>query len=306
MKNSKIGWTDDTNNPIVRADGGFYCFKCSPGCTNCYAEGVNNRFFNETHQPYMNMKEFPELKLKRDMLAKWARMVKPRKIFVSSMTDVFGEFVPDEWVFEILDAMIAAPKQTFQVLTKRAKRCRILVNQYCDRRSIGQLPNNIWIIPSVEDQKRASERIPELMKTRCSVRGLSMEPLIEAVDLTKILYQTDGTGPVERREYLDVINGWDYSMVGDVRVFDDQCDKIDWVVAGGESGRNARPMHPDWVTKIKDQCVGSFIPFFFKQWGEYAVGSDFDNVHKRNHYCVLSNGDNDVYGSQVLINGNRS
>src|ERR1700761_2972883 len=101
MINSHIGWTDDTYNPITMEGGGFYCFKVSPGCTNCYAETVNNRFNHDNALPYRNMKEYPNLVLNEGMLAGWARKKKSRKNFLSSMTDVFGEFVPDEWVYKI-------------------------------------------------------------------------------------------------------------------------------------------------------------------------------------------------------------
>lgn len=287
MNNSKIEWTDRTDNPIRVKGGGFYCTKVSEGCKNCYAEVVNNRFFNDTHVDYKVMHEPPELELREDILAAWARMSKPKKIFVSSMTDVFGEFVPDEWIFKILDAMIAAPKQQFQLLTKRATRMRQVVYRYCTSRDIKALPANICCMVSVENQKRAVERIAELQQTLCSCRGLSVEPLLGPIRFDDILtnvYANKGSFNYEKTPYLadivtalseknnereivvlkgEAVGCTSKSQLHSVLSF------IDWVVVGGESGRNARPMHPEWVISLRDQCAKYAVPFFFKQWGEW-------------------------------------
>ncbi len=243
MKNSKIEWTDNTENIIrIKGSRAYYCTKVSPGCKNCYAETMSRRLAAMGHDAvtyeYKVMKEPPALELRRDILADWAKRKHSQKLFVSSMTDVFGEFVPDEWVFEMLDAMIEATLQTFQVLTKRAGRMRELVNAYCDREGFAQLPAHIWLMVSVENQQYADERIPELLATQCSVRGLSVEPLLGSVDL---MISNGGAMP-----------------------------EIDWVIVGGESGYGARPIHPEWVRGLRDQCKENDIAFFFKQWGEWV------------------------------------
>lgn len=235
MAKSKIEWTDETDNPIRAKGGGWYCTKVSEGCTNCYAEAINHAGrFGGNGLPYRVMHDPPELELNRDMLAKWARMQKPKRHFVASMTDIFGEFVPDEWIFEILDAMAAAPLQTFQVLTKRIERAAILVPAYLAQCGLGCLPDNIWMGTSIENQARADERLPWLIKIPCKTRFVSCEPLL---------------GPLDLRPWLE-------------------SGGLDWVIVGGESGPHARPMEAEWVRDIRDQCqAAGVLPFFFKQWG---------------------------------------
>lgn len=236
MKNSKIEWTDDTDNPIQTVDGSFYCIKISPGCKFCYAEGQASRISHMRHKAplaFKVMKDVPELKLNRGMLQGWARKQKPTRRFVSSMTDIFGEFVPDAWCMEILDAMAAAPLQTFQVLSKRARRMCNIIRAWLELRGLDAVPANIWIGTSVEDQERARERLDWLIAIPCSVRWISAEPLLGPLDLTMWL------------------------------------DAFHWLVAGGESGHNARPAHPYWFQSLRDQCFDEGTAFFFKQWGEY-------------------------------------
>src|SRR5688572_19248247 len=116
---TNIEWTDVTDNIIIVEGGGWWCRKISPGCFNCYAARLNlSTYFGGNKLPYTG--EPPKLILRRDILKSWARQRKAKKHFVASMTDVFGEWVPVEWQFEFLDAMAAAPNQTFQILTKRA------------------------------------------------------------------------------------------------------------------------------------------------------------------------------------------
>lgn len=264
---SKIQWTDVTDNPIVVKGGGWYCTKVSEGCQNCYAERLNqSSFYGGNQLKYRHMKDQPELELRRDLLASWATQRKPKKHFVASMTDIFGEFVPDEWIFEILDAMRAAPTQTFQVLTKRVERAKIVIRQWLEAKGLVKLPPNIWPGVSVENQQRANERTPHLLAIPAKVRFLSCEPLIGEVDLTAIHYQGD------TEYYLNVLEcrytenphggygtwfGFGLSSLGGVS----------WVIIGGESGPNARPMSLDWARKIDFQCRQAGVPVFWKQLG---------------------------------------
>ena len=233
--NSKIEWTDDTDNPIVVEDGGWYCTKVSEGCKNCYAESLNhNGYYGGNGLDYKHLISGPpKLHLKREMLAGWAKKTKPKKRFVSSMTDILGEFVPDEWVFEIWDAQLAAPLQTFLDLTKRAERLYQLATRWLEMRGLSSMPPNIWPMVSAENQERANERIPWLYKIPAYVRGLSVEPLLGPVDL-----------------------GFSLGY-------------IDWVIVGGESGPGARPMHPEWARSLRNQCQAAGVAFFFKQWGQW-------------------------------------
>lgn len=247
MQKSKIEWTDSTYNPIRVKGGGFYCFKVSPACTHCYAETMARRIAamqHTTEQPYTNRLIFPEVELNTEMLESWAKKTRAKKNFVSSMTDVFGEFVPDYMVFEILDAMLAAPKQIFQVLSKRAERAYKLITDWLMLRGLKKLPKNIWIGFSVEDQIRAEERIAWLLKIPAFIKFLSCEPLLGLLNLKQAFNKKNG---------------------------------VKWVIVGGESGnkRTIRPMLTVWARFVRDQCEKARVPFFFKQFGEYI---DFEQM----------------------------
>lgn len=257
MIDSHIGWTDNTFNPVEVVGGGFYCVKVSPACKFCYAERVNKRicgFKNVTAYDYKVMDAPPPLHLREDILAKWARMKTPKKNFVTSMSDMFGEFVPEEWTFKIIDAAVAAPLQVFQFLTKRSKLMKERVNKYCQLRGINVLPSNIWLMVSVEDQDNV-KRVADLIATKCQVRGLSVEPLLGPVNLCleQTLEIAFKDAPPETR-------------------FDKPIYYIDWIIVGGESGQKARIMKPSWAYSIQRQCKMYDKAFFFKQWGEWVGG----------------------------------
>jgi protein gp37 len=249
-----IGWTHRTMNPIgVKDSKTFHCVKRSPACNNCYAEVMARRLAamgKTTFYPYKKLKVMPELALNRRMLRKWAKTKKPYLNFVTSMSDLFGEFVPKEWTFEILDAMIEAHKQVFQCLTKREDIMYDRVEEFCKLRGIDRLPDNIWLGMTVESQKYYDLRSPFLYRSRCSVRWLSMEPLLGPVDLA-----LSGTVPKD----------WGYGYVHISNL-------LHWVVVGGESGfpSKTRPTHPEWFRSLRDQCKADGVPFFFKQVGCWA------------------------------------
>jgi protein gp37 len=262
MQKSKIEWTNNTYNPIIVKGGGFYCFKVSDACTHCYAETQARRLvamIHITEQPYTNRLLFPEMELRRDMLASWAKKTKHKMNFVSSMTDIFGEFVPDEFVFEILDAMVAAPKQIFQILTKRGERSLNLVLKWLVERDRMALPRNIWFGMTVEHQKAADLLIPFLMKVPAYTRFLSCEPLLGPIDICSVI----------RAERFKDTGSFYSTYFG---------DDIHWVICGGESGiqKTIRPMHPDWARSLRDQCAAAKVPFFFKQWGEWHPTIDYN------------------------------
>ncbi len=230
---SKIQWTDLTQNPLRVATGGHYCEKVSPGCQFCYAESMNmNPWFKGNGQPYKPTKAGPpEMVLDAEMLASWARARKPKKRFICSMTDMFGEWVPDGMIFEILDAMGAAPKQTFQILTKRPERMAHLAARWMYENKITVFPANIWFGASAENQKTFLNRFPWLFSTAAQTQFLSLEPLLGPINL-----------------------GINFHG-------------IDWVIIGGESGPNARPIDLAWVEDILDQCRMANVPVFVKQLG---------------------------------------
>jgi len=215
---SAIEWTDATWNPVRG------CSKISPGCTHCYAETFAERFRGVPGHPY---EQGFDLRLVPDKLSEPLKWNGHRTVFVNSMSDLFHEDVPEEYIRAVVTVMQATPWHTYQVLTKRSKRLCSLLNN--DLRFAGDLAN-VWWGVSVEDQRHGLKRIPDLQATPATLRFLSIEPLLEDV------------GPLP-------------------------LDGIHWVIVGGESGHGARPMHEAWVTSILDQCRQHHVPFFFKQWG---------------------------------------
>ena len=299
---SSIEWTDATWNPIrarrwIAADGGsggapgadrrallgWHCEHASPGCAHCYAEGFNARL--GTQLPYKpGHRGDVEIYLDEKILLQPLRWKRPRKIFLGSMTDVFASFVTDEMLDRIFAVAALCPQHVLQVLTKRSDRMRAyladpetpnridcfmsaLLEELVDplsRRSddlratapaIADLGDdwplpNVWLGVSVEDQARADERIPDLLATPAAVRFLSCEPLLGRVDIC---------------EHLGI--WWNCTTRAWVR---ERPSPLHWIIAGGESGAKARPMHPDWARGLRDQCAAAGVPFFFKQWGEWA------------------------------------
>lgn len=299
--NTKIEWTDATWNPITG------CSVVSPGCTNCYAMKLaGTRLRNHPSRagltqgtkagPIWNGKvRFNEQWLQQPM--DWKR---PRRVFVCAHGDLFHESVPFDWIDRVFAVIALSPQHTFQVLTKRADRMREYMTEddgfgrwgYIDGRArqiyerrmgrpfpsgkilVGPLPN-VWLGVSAEDQRRADERIPLLLRTPAAVRWLSCEPLLGPIDLLSI--PRGGTPLNGAPPQVGAFAQWQRQpMRAKLR------DGIDWLVAGGESGKSARPMHPDWVRSLRDQCAAAGTAFFFKQWGEWQVASVANGHHDGN------------------------
>lgn len=232
MNKTTIEWTDYTWNPVTG------CTKVSAGCRSCYAETLFTRFGKRWGQP-----KFTEVKMHPDRLMEPVYLeekLRGKKVFVCDMSDLFHESVTDEFIFDVFETIWNCPLTIFQILTKRPERALKIMNQVGDKILVAMPLLNVWIGTSVEDQKTADERIPLLLQIPAAVRFLSCEPLIGPIDLNL------WTG----------LNAKNLNM-------------IHWVIAGGESGRMARPMHPDWVRSLRDQCATASVPFFFKQWGHY-------------------------------------
>lgn len=275
-----IEWTDATWNPLRG------CSRVSDGCRHCYAETVAHRF-GGPGLPYEGLTSLVngrpawtgEVRMIPELLDQPLRWKKPRRIFVNSMSDLFHENVPDEFIAQVFGVMAVAHWHTFQVLTKRADRMRDFVRrlpELAKRPDNHLLPggdgvgpfDNIWLGVSVENQIAADERIPLLLDTPAAVRWISAEPLLGAITL-------------ERPEPGDDIACGANTVC---RPWLIQC--LDWIVAGGESGPHARPTHPEWLRSLRDQCKAAGVPFFFKQWGELAPrggkltggGTDFSEI----------------------------
>ena len=275
---------------------GWFCTHASPGCVGCYAEAMNNRLGTAVAFKAQNAADV-ELFIDETMLTLPVRWRKPRTIFVCSMTDLFGEFVTDAFIDRLMSVAMSPATQhhTFIVLTKRGARMRAYFESFREdgqgwltrngvdgfKAEVGVAPNrwplpNVWLGVSVEDQRRADERIPDLLATPASTRFLSVEPLIAPVDLSAIA-----------RKRGD----------GFTRPLDGRFNTIDWVIVGGESGAKARPMCLAWARAIRDQCAAAGVAFFFKQWGEFAPVKVFDE-----HDTLIRAGDG-VYGAPGAVHG---
>jgi len=238
MNKTKIEWATAVWNPVTG------CTKVSEGCRNCYAEGIANRFWGE--------RKFTDVRCLPYRLKQPAKLKGHQRVFVNSMSDIFHNRVEYEFIKDIWSVMLANPQHTFMILTKRADRMAETVDLLL-RDGFGVLPN-IWMGVSAENQQAYDERAPYLLQTPAAVRFLSLEPLLSAIDLALL-----GTIPHSKP----------YSIV---------VSKIDWVIVGGESGTRARPMHPNWVRSIRDQCQEANVPFFFKQWGEWQLTNEREEM----------------------------
>lgn len=310
MGKTKIEWASDSWNPIrahrLSTEGepgrvGWHCEHVSEGCRNCYAETMNRRLGTGLEfKP--GVRGAIELFLDEKMLLAPLSWRKPRMIFVCSMTDLFAEFVPDEWINRMFAVMALCPRHTFQILTKRPTRMLHYFSFICNRDDLiadyalavsgwpkiahpdrtkekrmsimirvrNQLPN-LWAGVSCEDQQTADARVPDLLATPAAVRFVSCEPMLGSINLTKFIQP----GAVHHHPDNDLSNPAVQAIASAAaKRF---APRLDWVIIGGESGHGARPMHPDWARSLRDQCTAANVPFFFKQWGEFAWEGQHDS-----------------------------
>lgn len=260
---SKIEWTDVTWNPVTG------CSKVSDGCKNCYAERMTARF-RKDHKPWTLANAQHNIKLHSDRLSIPLTWKKPRKVFVNSMSDLFHDLVPVDYILRVFLTMRNTPWHTYQVLTKRAERMKWFMNDFLPAAEaladatlqVKPPPSNVWLGVSVENQQAADERIPLLLQTPAAVRFLSCEPLLGPVDIAWSLSRNPldiGSGILSRGHFSPGL---------------ETLKPLQWIICGGESGPEARPMHPDWARSLRDQCVDAGVPFFFKQWGEWWPSID--------------------------------
>jgi protein gp37 len=265
MTKTKIEWTDRVWNPVTG------CTKVSQGCKNCYAETIAERFWAKQYPPNADgsPRKFTDVRMHPERLQEPLKWKKPARVFVNSMSDLFHEDVPDGFIDQVFAVMAICKQHTFQILTKRPERVLSWSSNFYGTRRRGWIvPNNsriaslniskiqypdwplpnVWLGVSVENQKTADERIPLLLQTQAAVKFLSCEPLLGPIQFNQMM--PDG----DHLKNMGWIAGGEF---------------INWVIAGGESGPHARPMHPDWVRSIRDQCQAAGVPFFFKQWGEW-------------------------------------
>lgn len=234
MKKTSIEWCDHTFNPW------WGCTKIGPACTNCYAEGIANRFADNIWGPRAQRRFFGETRWEEPR--RWERAAKKKgiraRVFCASMADVF-EIHRDETVNGYLDAtrgrlwslIEKTPSLDWLLLTKRPDNIVALVpNAWIARR----FPRNVWLGVSFGTQDLAEERLDSLARFDVTIKFASYEPALEQVDLLR----------------------------------GGRLAKLDWLIMGAESGRSARPMHPDWARAMRDQCAVEDVPFFLKQFAK--------------------------------------
>ncbi len=290
---SKIEWTEQTWNPVVG------CTPVSEGCRNCWA--AKFAAGHEAMGTYQYIGTTLDGKFHGivncvpkalDIPLHWK---KPQRIAVCLMGDLFHKDVPFGFIDKVFAVMALCPEHTFQLLTKRPERMveyhltrvpmddsgRVdrapqwyqVLTKWLDEGDAGRLAphwsecheaaaslclqrplRNVWLGTSVEDQVTADERIPHLLNCPAAVRFLSIEPMLEEIELTRVK-----CGTLEHVRYTKPV--WINPLDNSVE------HRLDWVILGGESGPGARPMNPDWVRSIRDQCVAAGVAFFFKQGG---------------------------------------
>jgi protein gp37 len=281
---SKIEWTDATWNPVTG------CEKVSQGCKHCYAERLwpkleGARVARAGGEP----RPFTDVRMHPERLDWPLRRVRASRIFVNSMSDLFHESVPNQFIADIFAVMACTTRHSYQVLTKRPQRMLEWFRWLDIKKAPFEFPSaldptkvweqwtpaqgnrggydncgpgwpleNVWIGVSVEDQATADERIPLLLETPAVVHWISAEPLLGPIDLSLFLDRGVNTA------------------LGN-------CN-LNWVVTGGESGPKARPSHPDWFRSLRNQCATAGVPFFFKQWGEWVSVSEVEGPGAHHHF----------------------
>jgi protein gp37 len=204
------------------------CSKVSPGCAHCYAETLSRRFAHTT-KPWTLANAHENVVMHADRLEQPMRWRRPRTIFVNSMSDLFHELVPVAFVQRVFDVMTSTERHTFQILTKRPERALEIAYAL-------DWPQNVWLGVSIENS-RFTGRANVLREIPAAVRFISAEPLLGS------LFERGS-----RKARLDLT-------------------RIDWLIAGGESGHGYRPVNIEWVRELREACADAGVAFFFKQWG---------------------------------------
>lgn len=273
-ENSAIEWTDHTFNPW---EG---CQKVGPGCDHCYAETRNARFGGGTAPNWG-----PGAPRRLTSAANWRKPLawnaaaanfaqrhgRRQRVFCASLADVFDNSVDDMWRADLVNLINATPNLDWLLLTKRIGNVAEMLEIMFDS---SEVRPNVWIGATVVNQAEADRDIPKLLATPAAKRFLSIEPMLGAIDLSALIYKPcsnalDGLSMDPSTGQYECCSRCDWTGIGDDPA-------IDWVIVGGESGTGARPMHPDWARRLRDQCAAAGVPFLFKQWGEHALDYDRD------------------------------
>lgn len=243
-----IEWCDSTFNPWIG------CTAISPACDNCYAKAMMDDRLHvaewgpgkpRTRTSSGNWRQ--PLKWNRDHEAFFAVHGRRRRVFCASLADVFDNEIPWQWRLDLFSLIRDTPNIDWLLLTKRLGNVGPMLSELQVHGALGDVFPNVWLGATICNQPEADRDLPRLLRTQAAVLFLSVEPLLGPIDLYKC-------GALHADYNIE--SAW---SVGN----------IDWVVVGGESGKNARPMQADWARTIRDQCQSAGVPFFFKQWGEW-------------------------------------
>jgi protein gp37 len=277
-ENSSIEWTDHTFNPW---EG---CQKVGPGCDHCYAETRNVRFGGGTAVNWG-----PGAPRRRTSSANWRKPLawnrtagvfyaqhrRKQRVFCASLADVFDNAVDPQWRADLFNLIEQTPNLDWLLLTKRIGNVERMVPEATDLIEYGEgwqsmwgqgvWPENVWLGATIVNQEEADRDIPKLLAVPARRRFLSMEPLLGPVDLTAIRGQHWAA-----TQHMNALTGEANPSLDGIA----PKARVDWVIVGGESGPQARPMHPDWARDLRDQCAAAGVPFLLKQWGEWAPGEN--------------------------------
>jgi protein gp37 len=271
---TSIEWCDSTFNPWIG------CTKISPACDHCYAEALMDtrhgrvKWGGERSRTSLVNWQLPH-RWQRAASKFKAEYGRRRRVFCSSLADVFDNQVPHDWRVDLWALIRDTPDLDWLLLTKRPQNIGKMLPVFWD-----EVKGHVWLGTTVEDQTRADQNIPHLLQHDAAVRFVSCEPLLGPIDLGTAWH---GEGALDVECWGDC--GWCskgypplHNCQRGLGHWERGRSGLDWVIAGGESGAKARPSHPDWFRSLRDQCAKGGVPFLLKQWGEWAPGESANRV----------------------------
>ncbi len=294
---TKIEWADHTFNPWIGRQA------ISPGCANCYAAAWAKRYGRNFADRTLT-KTWAQPKLwNAQAEAFHAEHGRRQRVFCASLADVFDNEVPLEWRSELFMLISETPNLDWLILTKRiGNAAKMLPAWYQDPEAWefgnGVAHPNVWLGATVVNQEEADRDIPKLLAVPAAKRFLSIEPMLAPISLRWLPAWPENApstaqSPSGTTDHLDGLR------------------RLDWIIAGGESGPGARPSHPDWYRSLRDQCAAADVPFLFKQWGEWLPinqqEEEFTNrLYKSRRVAKLHEDQgnlDDIYGRRCIVDG---
>lgn len=339
---SKIEWTDATWSPIRG------CSMVSAGCTNCYAMKQAHRFSGKG-KAYEGLTKLSangpvwtgKVRLVPELLDQPLRWKKPRRIFVNSMSDLFHESVPFEFIDRVFAVMALSDQHVFQVLTKRPERMLEYMQRVADELTVDEFGNgplafacrqtsinaghklpqnaplklldwplpNCWLGVSVENQETANQRVPVLLGIPAALHWVSCEPMLDDVDFTWLqVNEGINGGELKSINYVQTVDALNGTYITDMGMAYDTPNKLKWIIVGGESGVGARAFCMSWVRNIIHDCTDAKVPVFVKQLGAkpYETTDDehAEDTWPVDHYLNLKDrkgGDMDEWPDDLKI-----